>query len=100
MRSIDARVHPAGFFLLDVEVDHHPSILNTWREAGRPVPPPIVVPALVDTGSNVTLAVPDLIGELGLPLLNEARRTLHTAAGPQATKTYIARLRLPGVPGF
>lgn len=63
-------------------------------QAGKPVPRPIAVRALIDSGSDTTAVAPDVLVRLGLASF--VTGTSQTASGPVEVKLYRVSLTLPG----
>jgi hypothetical protein len=65
--------------------------------AGLPVPPPLLVQGLLDTGSDVTILNPDLIFRLGLVCC--VQKATHTTIGSATVKLYEISLSIPDTVG-
>jgi predicted aspartyl protease len=64
------------------------------RAAGEPVPRPILLPALIDTGSTVTVVRTEVLRGLGLPMASV--RSVHTASQRSVLcDAYLVHLTFP-----
>ena len=68
--------------------------MSSLGASGQPVPPPLLVRGLIDTGSNITMVTPGLASRAGLTFLK--KRTTQTAVGPATVDLYEASLGIPG----
>jgi Aspartyl protease len=67
------------------------------QRRGRPVPAPIAVRALIDTGSDVSVINPNLVGQLGLRLLRTTSTQSTTGSSP--VNLYGASMSIYGLAG-
>jgi hypothetical protein len=110
---------PAGLTLeLVIGVDGRSTV--DLQAQGLPVPPPIAVPALIDTGSDVSVITPRVVAHLGLAVHGSAsaQSTVGSAgvdlfqasmsiygstgvAGPSLVIPYLVVMQAPALPpGF
>jgi hypothetical protein len=61
--------------------------------AGKPLPAPVLVRGVIDTGSDVTCLAAPIVQQLRLPVLTQ--RTTQTVAGPLQVNIYEASLGIP-----
>jgi hypothetical protein len=64
--------------------------------AGLPIPRPLTLPGIIDTGSNITCVSVQALGRLGTPWLGSS--VTQTPAGPHQVDLYEASLSIP-LPG-
>ncbi len=83
---------------VELELDNIASVKAMLQQQGRPVPPPMRIMALVDTGASVCAASPNVVRALRLPSQNVARQQIMTAGGPMQSQTYCAALHIPALP--
>jgi hypothetical protein len=71
---------------------------DLMRAAGRPVPLPIIVPALLDPGATNSLVSKDIADQLGLEVLGA--RDIFGVGGTVSVSgnVRIARILFPGIP--
>jgi len=80
--------------LVDVLLGWSDAAAHAQRSALRPVPPPLQVQALVDTGAEVSCVDPSLIQTLGLPLHSITLANLPAAGGFTPGMQYEANLTI------
>jgi hypothetical protein len=73
------------------------STMAGLRAAGTPIPAPITLRALLDTGSDVTAVDPRVLGQLGASSIGSA--STHTAAGKQTVRLFKVSLSISGPAG-
>jgi hypothetical protein len=70
---------------------------QTLLNAGKPIPRPIWVRALIDTGSYATMLAPDVLRQLGVAVFR--RTTTQTVSGTAPVQLYRVSLSVPGPAG-
>ena len=84
-------------FVVGLEVSQAPAVASYLKSRGEPVPEPVQVRALVDTGAGVCAATANLIRRLNLPTKSTKRREIMTAGGPIASLEHYGALHLVGL---
>ena len=88
-------MHPDSLaFVVEVRVDNISAVKAKLVQEGKPVPPPLTVQALVDTGASTCAATDRIISALALPSKNDVSREIMTAGGPIRSRQYFAALHL------
>lgn len=100
MARLIVPIDQRGSFLVNVTFDNHPAVKSKLKEAGFPIPSPISVLAVIDTGATTCLLPAPVIGVLGLPTMSEQRQTIITAGGTHLSKSYYGSVRLTDEPGI
>jgi hypothetical protein len=91
-------IDPRGTFLVNETFDNHPAVKTKLQQKGLPIPGPINVLAVIDTGATMCLLPAPLIGQLGLPTISEKRQTVITASGSHLSRSYFGSVRLTEEP--
>lgn len=71
-------------------------VLTYLQARNKPVPPPVVGQALIDTGASVCAIDEGIVQALGIPPFGA--QAIHTPSGPAQQLTYPASLSFPGTP--
>jgi gag-polyprotein putative aspartyl protease len=80
--------------VIEVRIAVNESVETALRDAGAPVPAPLLVPAMIDTGASCTVIREGLAQQLGLQPTGV--RTIHTASHSNVRcYEYLVRLLLP-----
>lgn len=82
--------------LLAVEVSLHPALEVAFQKGGKPIPPPAVGKALLDTGCTFTCVDAAVLTELGIPTMGEVN--IGTAGGAKTFGQFPATISFPGSP--
>jgi hypothetical protein len=65
---------------------------------GQPIPPPLLVRAILDTGTDITCVVPQILHHFGLiPLV---QKSTFTVSGPVSVKLFEVSLSIPKAGGL
>ena len=91
MSRIEIAVSPVYFgFIVNLRVDNTPAAKALLRSAGKPIPPPVMATALIDTGASICGVKEDLIRALALPSRSAQTRLITTAGGEFHSPDYYA----------
>ncbi|MBL8792432.1 MAG: hypothetical protein JNM56_00865 [Planctomycetia bacterium] len=80
--------------LVDVLIGFSSTQIGLLRAASKPIPPPIAVRALIDTGAESTCFDPAILRPMNLPLNNVVPANMPAAGGFQLASTYSAGLTI------
>lgn len=75
-------------FLVEVEIDNHSAVKKKLASENKPVPPPIRVKGLIDTGATVCSTSDRIIKALKLPTKNQLKQPFNGASGSGSSYHY------------
>lgn len=87
--------HPDGW-VLPVVIGVNGQTTAALVAAGRPVPPPRTIRALLDTGTDITGLAAPVLSRLGLGPVRQ--HTTQTISGPLSIQVFEVSLSVPPVP--
>jgi hypothetical protein len=97
MNSVSFSLNPAGA-LVEVHFGLPAAKVNALRRAGRPIPPPVVAQALIDTGADVSCVDKGILAPLialGLKPNRFVFANLPAAGGTNLTGEYALGILVP-----
>ena len=99
MGRVTIPFHPDNLaFVVEVQVNNTAAVRAKLAQEGKPVPEPMTIQALVDTGASTCAATDRLIAELCLPSRSDETREIMTAGGAIQSRQYFAELHLTEAP--
>jgi predicted aspartyl protease len=87
-------------FITEIELDNTPAVKAMLAKAKKPVPPPLRLKALIDTGASICATTPETIKRLGLPAQSTQKFKVNTAAGVIESERHYGALFLTGEPAI
>lgn len=96
--KVDPRLLRQDGPLIDAQIEVPSALAAQLAKAGKPIPQPQVVKALIDTGAASTSVDSQVIANLGLQVIGQITLCTPSHAGVQAG-VYAAKLTFPSSPG-
>lgn len=85
----------ADGLLVDAMIGLDRSELQALIAAGQPLPVPLLIRGVIDTGADVTAVAPSILARLGVPPGKTVQT--HTAGGPVNTSIYDVSFSIPAI---